>query len=231
MMSNCSDGGSRRLAPLSRAIVVGMTMLVAACSSAGPANLESLGLAIAADVQPGEMFEVTVTKDPSISVMDVSAPAGVTANISQPADEILTLSVDVAPDTKPGSYTLLLRTDRNGEGAELEWPFDVVEADPAAPETLPESAEEVRSRFAAALYAGDGAALQALWPASSWDPLGIDVLESFVPVLDAPPCDTLDDGRVHCFVFDEGGPWVLGLMMESRSDVWTVTLVSLDSTN
>ncbi len=142
----------------------------------------------------------------------------------------MTLSVSTEPGLEPGTYTLLLRTDRSGEEAELEWPFEVQEGDAAAQVVV--SPEEVSSQFASALFARDSGALQAMWPESSWDTLGVDVIESFVPNLDPPACELFDEGSAQCLVFERNDPWVLGLTMEPAGpEGWTITAVSLDSTD
>lgn len=209
-----------------------LATLLGGCSNPEPADLESLGLAIAADVQPGERFELTAAKDRDISITSVSAPSGVTATVSEPDPATVTLSVAVDSGTPAGTYTLLLRTDRNGNGAELEWPFDVVDAEPELSDGGVIPAEEIRDRFVDALAAKDPVALQALWPGSSWESLGLDVIGWFVPAQPDAPCQQFDDGSATCFVFEDGVSRVLGLTMEpTGSDGWTITSVSLDSTN
>jgi hypothetical protein len=211
---------------------LGLAMLLAGCSNTEPADLESLGLAIAADVQAGERFEVTVAKDPEISITGVSAPPGVTAVASEPDDQTLTLTVDVDVETAPGTYNVILRTDRSGTGAELEWPFDVIEANADTSADPAPAAEDIRDEFVAALLAKDATALEALWPESSWDTLGLDVIDWFVPTEPEGTCEPFEDGRTVCFVFEQGVPRVLGLTMDLTSaHGWVITSVTVDSTN
>ena len=92
-----------------------VAVLVGACSNAESANLESLGLAVAADVQAGEPFEVTAAKDAGISITSVSAPSGVTAVVSEPDEETVTLAVEVDPETPAGTYAH--SPDRNWENS------------------------------------------------------------------------------------------------------------------
>lgn len=108
-------------------------VFLAACSSTDAPDIESLNLAISADIQAGTTFEVVVpaTTDTVISV--VSAPPGVTADITEVPQDMIRLEVAVDADTPRGAYNLALMAVRDGESYELGWPFEVVEPDATAP--------------------------------------------------------------------------------------------------
>jgi hypothetical protein len=213
--------------------VITLATLAGACTASEPVDLQGLGLEIGVDIQAGESFEVTVPMEADTSVAVVSAPKGVTASISEPADgESMQLSVSVAPDTPAGDYIVLLRAERGGEGAELEWPFGVVVAEAPAPSEVAPGPDAVRDQVVAAVVARDGEALRSLWPSSAWEAFGPDVLESFTPSAELAPCERLSDDRAHCYVFEADFPRVLALTLETN-DVsgWTIAAVSLESTN
>jgi len=89
---------------LSAAVVV-FALVAGACGSATTVDRESLGLMIEADIQAGTRFEVSVPNNSDFSIEVASAPAGVTASISETADgETLLLSVEVGADTPRGAY-------------------------------------------------------------------------------------------------------------------------------
>lgn len=118
-------------------VVAAAAVFMAACSSPAAPDIESLGLAITADIQAGATFEVAVpaTADTELSV--VSAPPGVTATITAGPEGAMRLVVSVDHDTPRGAYNLALLVVRDGERYELGWPFEVVEPDEAAPTTGP----------------------------------------------------------------------------------------------
>ena len=90
----------------------------------------------------------------------------------------------------------------------------------------------VRDEFVAAIAARDEAVLRSLWPASSWETIGADVLAGFEPSSDSGNCELLSELRAHCFVFQQDLPFVLGLTMESTdAGTWSIVSVALDSTN
>jgi hypothetical protein len=205
--------------------------LAGACTtaSAEPIDLETLGLSIQANIQAGSSFEAVVPNDPATSVEVISAPPGVTANISETPDGTsIRLSISVDADTPRGLYNLGLRAERDGESFELGWPFEVVEA-----VTLPSSSPEaLRDEVLVAIAGKDSDALRSLWPASSWDAFGADILDDFVPAPDTGECQRSSDVLSECFVFELDVPRVLELTMELGGDgAWTVTGVSFESTN
>ena len=94
------------------------------------------------------------------------------------------------------------------------------------------SPEALRDELVAAILANDAEALRSLWPVSSWETLGTDVLATFVPRSESGACDRLSETSAHCFVFERNVPFVLGLTMElQNSGGWALTVVGLDSTN
>lgn len=117
------------------AAVAASAVLAAACSSSAAPDIESLGLAITADIQAGSTFEVAVpaTADTELSV--VSAPSGVGATITDAPEGMIRLAVAVGEDTPRGAYNLALLAVRDGERYELGWAFEVVEPDAAVPTT------------------------------------------------------------------------------------------------
>ncbi len=118
-------------------VVAAPAVFMAACSPSAAPDIESLGLAITADIQAGSTFEVAVpaTADTELSV--VSAPPGVTATITHAPGGMMRLALAVDDDTPRGAYNLALLAIRDGERFELGWPFEVVEPDAAAPTTSP----------------------------------------------------------------------------------------------
>ena len=129
MKQKVGDGLGRLRTGSRFAIAAVVLALVAgACGSSTTIDRESLGLLIEADIQAGTRFEVTVPKNPDFSIEVASAPAGITASISEAADgEALLLSVEVDADTPRGAYNLGLRATRAGEEFLVGWPFDVVD--------------------------------------------------------------------------------------------------------
>ncbi|MDH3539456.1 MAG: hypothetical protein OEP52_05645 [Acidimicrobiia bacterium] len=113
-----------------RYVAAAVLVLVAgACGSSSTVDRESLGLMIEADIQAGSRFEVSVPMQPDTAIEVVSAPAGVTASISEAADGgALLLSVAVDADTPRGAYNLGLLATQDGEEHLIGWPFDVVDA-------------------------------------------------------------------------------------------------------
>jgi len=119
-------------------VLASFAILAVACSSSEAPDIESLGLAMTVDIQAGATFDVTVpaTADTDLSV--VSAPPGVTAKLTEDAEDgTIRLKVAVDEDTPRGAYNLALLAVRNGERYELGWPFEVIEPVGAAPTTVP----------------------------------------------------------------------------------------------
>ena len=118
-----------------------LALVAGACGSTSTVDRESLGLMIEADIQAGTRFEVSVPMQPDTSIEVVSAPAGVTASISEVAGGgAILLSVAVDADTPRGAYNLGLLATRDGEEFLIDWPFDVVDGG-STPTTQPGSAE------------------------------------------------------------------------------------------
>jgi hypothetical protein len=93
-------------------------------------------------------------------------------------------------------------------------------------------AGSLRDEFVAAIATRDGDVLRSLWPASSWESIGLDVLANFEPSSDNGDCDLLSATRAHCFVLRQDLPFVLGLTMElAGAERWSIVSVALDSTN
>ena len=167
-------------------------------------EIDDHGLAIGADIQAGSTFEVTVTIDPAATFAVAAAPPGVTASIAWMAAESTLFSVAAAP----GHAAWVLQPDNPSRDRRA-----------------------VRDAFVEALAARDEVALRSLWPSESWDALGIDVLETFVPREDNGECDLISETSSHCFVFQQDLPFALGLTTELRANTWTITTVGLDSTD
>lgn len=92
--------------------------------------------------------------------------------------------------------------------------------------------EALRDGLTAAIAAGDLGSARGLWPPSTWDELGPDVMNGFAPNSDSPDCDRISEGAAHCLVFEQDYPRVLELTMAlDTSGNWTITAVSLESTN
>lgn len=89
----------------------------------------------------------------------------------------------------------------------------------------------LRAEFIAAIAAQDEGVLRSLWPASSWESIGVGVLADFDPASDNGECDLLSETRASCFVFQQDLPFVLGLTMERTAGRWSIVSVGLDSTN
>ena len=83
----------------------------------------------------------------------------------------------------------------------------------------------------AAIEAKDVDVLREMWPAPSWDALGTQVLDGFVPASDSGDCARPSATTRECFVFEQGAPFVLGLSMQLQNPGWVITAVSLDPTN
>lgn len=229
-MNHSRTKKSMRLA----APAIALAVFAGACASSEsePVDIESLGLAIEAEIQPGATFEVAVPAIAETSVVVVSTPPGVTASISEGSGgESMVLSVAVEPDTSQGEYNVLLRAERNGgDGAELEWPFAVAEPESVMPVEQP-APESLRDEVLAAVATKDVYVLRALWPSSTWESLGVPVLESFVAGSEVPACNRLADDRAHCVVFEADIPRALEMTMELGGDGWTITAMSWESTN
>jgi len=111
-------------------------VLASACSASSAPDLESLGLAIETDIQAGATFEVTVPKQPNMTVSVKTTPAGVTAAITDgPTQDMLRLTVHVEFDTPRGDYNLGLSAIRDGEEFLVGWPFTVTEPESPTPTT------------------------------------------------------------------------------------------------
>ncbi|NND02383.1 MAG: hypothetical protein HKN91_06300 [Acidimicrobiia bacterium] len=117
--------------------IAASSMLMAACSATEAVDIESLGLVVSADIQAGTTFELAVPSNPDVELTVVSAPPGVTATLSEVADERWLLKIVVDEDTPRGAYNLALRAVRDGESYELGWPFEVVEPVGAVSTTVP----------------------------------------------------------------------------------------------
>lgn len=218
--------------------IIAMAVFVVACGGADtePVALETLGLAIETDIQAGSTFEVTVPAGEDTSVVVASVPAGVTASISEdPIGDSMILRVAVEPDTPRGDYIVLLRAERDGEGAELEWPFGVVEPDAPVEQTSTDqpgpSPADVRDEVAALIAARDSGSLRTLWPSPSWEDWAAELVPTFVPSSDNGECDLLDDGQANCFIFAQDDPFVIGLTLARDGDRWTIVAAGYDSTN
>lgn len=225
-----------RSAPSNLAAAVAVALLLGACSStAEPATLEDLGLAIAADIQQGSFFEVAVPIVTGTDIAVGTAPSGVEAAISPSSDGAsLLLTLDVDPDTPSGTYNLGLVVTRDGQRQELGWPFDVVQRDVVVPigGVDPGSPEALRDALVEALLLEDPDLVRALWPDASWDSLGSTIVGEFMPRSDGGACERTGEDGAHCFVFEEDDPFVLGLTMERAGlDEWVITTVGYDSTN
>jgi hypothetical protein len=97
---------------------------------------------------------------------------------------------------------------------------------------VPPTPESLRGELVAAIAARDEDALRFLWPASSWDTIGTDVLADFEVSSEGGDCDRLSAIRAHCYVFEQDVPFVLGLTMElTGAGSWRINSVTLDSTH
>lgn len=122
-------------------VTVFATSLVGCGSSAAP-DLESLGLAIAVDVQAGGDFDLVVPARDDTTIELVSSPPGVDASVTEVSGgESIRVAIAADPDTPRGSYNLALRVTQDGEDYELGLPFDVV--DPETDTTQPGQADAV----------------------------------------------------------------------------------------
>jgi hypothetical protein len=112
------------------AAAAALVLVVAGCggSSSSDVNLESLGLAIEADIQAGARFGVAVPAPPDTTIEVALAPPGVAASMSEAGDGSLWLEVVVDAGTPRGGYALALDVVQDGEAYEVAWPFDVTEA-------------------------------------------------------------------------------------------------------
>lgn len=92
--------------------------------------------------------------------------------------------------------------------------------------------EALRDGLTTAIAAGDLGSARGLWPPSTWDELGPDVMNGFAPDSDSPECDRTSEDKAHCLVFEQDYPRVLELTMAlDTTGTWTITAVSLESTN
>lgn len=137
-----------RNTPLVRGLAAAATMLVlmlvaASCFPTNDPDLESLGLAIETDIAAGETFEVAVPAPTDAVVTVKTAPAGVTAAITDGPEGMMRLTVNVEFDTPRGAYNLGLAVVRGGEEYLVGWPFEVVEPGGPAPTTGPAMTDDV----------------------------------------------------------------------------------------
>lgn len=124
--------------------VLALTVLATACSDTNPPDIESLNLAISADIQAGTTFEVAVPEKADTSIRVKTTPAGVTAAITDgPEAGTIVLTVNVEFDTPRGAYNLGLSVVRDGEEYEVGWPFEVVDPGGAAPSPGPVSTTQL----------------------------------------------------------------------------------------
>ena len=112
-------------------------VLLTACSSAESVDIESLGLEMTVDIQAGSKIEIAVRETPDIDLTIVSAPPGVSADITDGSEGMILLTVTVDEATPRGAYNLAMLAVRDGERFELGWPFEVVEPVGAAPPAGP----------------------------------------------------------------------------------------------
>ena len=92
--------------------------------------------------------------------------------------------------------------------------------------------EALRDGLTAAIAAGDLGSARGLWPPSTWDVLGSDVMNGVAPNSDSPDCDRISEDKAHCLVFEQDYPRVLELTMAlDTTGSWTITVISLESTN
>ncbi|NNF08691.1 MAG: hypothetical protein HKN74_00200 [Acidimicrobiia bacterium] len=124
---------TKRIRPVAAAVVLGVVL--GACGSS-TVDLESLGLAVAVDVQAGGEFELVVPSRSDTTIEVVSTPPGVSSSVTEIADgESIRLVLAADPDTPRGSYNVALLVTKDGTEHQLGWPFDVV--DPATDTTQP----------------------------------------------------------------------------------------------
>jgi len=119
---------------LGAAAALALMVLATGCSSSEEPSLESLNLAIAADIQAGETFEVAVPSQSDTLVAVETTPAGVTAAITDDSEAgTMLLTVNVEFDTPRGAYNLGLSVVRDGKEFLVGWPFEVIDPGGAAP--------------------------------------------------------------------------------------------------
>lgn len=109
-------------------VIAGLVLMATSCTSAAEPDIESLGLAIKADIQAGTTFDAVVPVDRDTDITLIAAPPGVDATVERTSDgDSVMVSLAIDDDTPRGAYALALRVIQNGETYELGWPFEVVE--------------------------------------------------------------------------------------------------------
>lgn len=119
------------------AAIAALAVILTACSSSDPVDIESLGLGVDVDIEAGETFELSVPATPDVDLSLVMAPNGVAASLSENEEsDMIDLVVTVDEDTARGDYALALLAVKEGDRYELSWPFRVIEPMSAAPTTM-----------------------------------------------------------------------------------------------